>query len=59
MTHPLISRPAAGALLALLILTSAAPTASARPDPGDAGPSSVVLEPPTVRFDASTPIRAL
>ena len=37
--------PAAGALLALLILTSAAPTASARPDPGDAGPSSVVLEP--------------
>ena len=47
MTYPLISRPAAGALLALVILTSAAPTASARPEPGNGSPSSVVLEPPT------------
>jgi hypothetical protein len=37
MARPLLSRPAAGALLSLLILASAAPTAAARPDPGDTG----------------------
>ena len=37
MTHSLASRAAAGTLLTLLVLAGGAPTASARPAPGDVG----------------------
>ena len=39
MTHSLASRSAAGALLSLLVLAGGAPTAAARPDPGEGVPS--------------------
>jgi hypothetical protein len=37
MFHSLASRTAAAALLSLLLVATGASTASARPDPGDAG----------------------
>lgn len=53
MVHSMLSRPAAGALLSLLILTSAAPTAAARPDPGDTGADPIDLHQycPLMRVD--------
>lgn len=45
MTHSLASRTAAAALLSLLVLAGGAPTAAARPDPGDAESFTVGYKP--------------
>jgi len=43
MTHTLAARAGAGALLSLLALGGAAPTATAKPDPGGSGAASADL----------------